>query len=121
MPVRIVLSAPTSPVATIIPTSFTGSGDVIQSRGGHSLVELVVALLLLELIGGAALAAAFTVERTGRRAEAGAATDLARWQRFRAVDTLDSCINAPMPDTLAFDFAATTERPAFRAVQRCGH
>ena len=93
---------------------------LLATRGGHSLVELIVALLLLEVIGGAALATAFTAERIGRHAAAGAVTDMARWQGYRGAELDSTCVEAAAPDTQPLAFAATAERPPLRLTARCG-
>jgi hypothetical protein len=90
------------------------------SRRGESLVELIIALLILEIAGAGALAAAFTVERLGRHAAGGAAEDAARWQAYRERETASECVAAPAPDTVPLAFPATPDRPAFITEQRCG-
>ena len=89
-------------------------------RRGASLVELVVALLLLELAGAAALAAALTADRLGRRAGRGTAVDAARWEEYRRAETAASCRGEPAPRLTALQFPATPERESLAVVVRCG-
>jgi len=90
------------------------------SRRGESLVELLIALLILEIAGAGALAAALTVERLGRHAARGAADDATRWQAYRAGEMTSACVLAPAPDTVPLTFLATPDRPALVTEQRCG-
>jgi hypothetical protein len=89
-------------------------------RRGESLVELIVALVLLELAGAAALATALTAERLDRHATRGAAVDAMRWESYRALETLPSCTGSPAPDTIAILFPVTPDRPGLETVFRCG-
>ena len=91
-----------------------------RSTRGDSLVELIVALVILEIVGAAALAAAFTVERLNRRSSDGAATDAARWHDYRAAETSPGCVAAARPDSVPLAFTATVARPALSALIRCG-
>jgi Tfp pilus assembly protein PilV len=92
----------------------------VRWRRGESLIELIVALVILELIGATALAGALAVERLDRHAARGTADDAARWQSYRARETLPSCTGAPAPDTIALFFPATPDRPGLATVLRCG-
>ncbi|MES2305561.1 MAG: hypothetical protein V4558_08635 [Gemmatimonadota bacterium] len=89
-------------------------------RKGSSLVELVVALLLLELAGAAALAAALTADRLGRRAQSASATDADRWERYRAAETAASCRNAAAPRATSLLLPESADRDSLRLVVRCG-
>lgn len=91
-----------------------------MSRRGESFIELLVALLILEVAGAAALAAAFTAERFGRHATAGAAVDAARWRDYRTAETMLACAGAPVPDTVTLLFPATPDRQSFATAVRCG-
>lgn len=93
---------------------------LVLSRRGETLIELIVALVVLELAGAAALAAALTAERLDRHATRGAAEDAARWQRYRELETLPSCVNAPVPDTIPLVFPPTVDRPTLPTAGRCG-
>lgn len=92
----------------------------VRRRRGESLIELIVALVILELVGAAALGAALAVERLDRHAARGTADDVARWQTYRARETLPSCTGAPALDTIALLFPATPDRPDLATVLRCG-
>ncbi|MES2124139.1 MAG: hypothetical protein V4503_05570 [Gemmatimonadota bacterium] len=92
----------------------------MADRAGTTLIELVVALLLLELVGAAALAAAFTADRLGRRVATGAATDLARWEAYRAAEVTGACRGAAAPDTIVLRFSATAGRDSLTTRVRCG-
>ena len=92
----------------------------IFSRRGDSLVELIVALLILELVGAAALAAALTVERLGRHASQGAAEDAERWRSYREAETQPACVNLSAPDTVSLVFPPSPDRPGLATVLRCG-
>jgi Tfp pilus assembly protein PilV len=91
-----------------------------RRRRGESLIELIVALVILEVVGAASLAAALAVERLGRHAAHGAADDAARWHDYRARETEAACAGAPVPDSVPLVFPQTTDRPAFEALLRCG-
>jgi hypothetical protein len=91
-----------------------------MSRRGDSLIELIVALLVLELAGAAALATALAAERLSRHGTGGARDDVARLSTYRAGETDSACVHAATADTVAFDFPATADRPALHLVWRCG-
>ncbi|MEO5799791.1 MAG: hypothetical protein ABIZ70_08955 [Gemmatimonadales bacterium] len=90
------------------------------SRRGSSLVELVVALLLLEVAGAAALAAALTADRLGRRAQAGSATDASRWARYRETESSSGCRGAATPTATLLMLPAAPDRDSLQVVVRCG-
>ena len=90
------------------------------SRRGESLVELIVALVLLELAGSLALATALTAEHLARRAASASVTDAERWQEYRTRELQPGCAAALAPDTVPLRFPPTSDRPAFATVVRCG-
>lgn len=92
----------------------------MKSERGVSLVELVVALLLLELAGAAALAAALTAERLGGRAARGAEVDARRWEVYRGAETAASCRGEAVPRVAPLRLPATAERESLLVVVRCG-
>lgn len=92
----------------------------VRCRRGESLIELIVALVILEVVGAASLAAALAVERLGRHAEHGGAVDAARWHDYRARETDTACVSAATPDSVPLTFAPTADRPAFETLLRCG-
>src|SRR5690348_2741510 len=87
----------------------TESG-MLSSRG-ESLIELIVALVLLEIAGTLALAGALSVERAGHRADLGAAVDRQRWEQYRQAEVAPPCSAAPQPTVVTQTFPATSERP----------
>lgn len=89
-------------------------------RRGGSLIELVVALLLLELVGAAALAAALAADRLGRRAAKGATADQQRWEAYRQAEVASPCRGDSLPRASALLLPATPERAALAASVRCG-
>lgn len=93
---------------------------MFKTRDGVSLVELLVALLLLELAGAAALTTAFTTHRLNRSIAAGTTTDLERWSLVRAAEADSSCRNSPIPVARSFPLVATSSRPALTVTLRCG-
>jgi hypothetical protein len=92
----------------------------VRSRCGETLIELIVALVVLELAGAAALATALTAERLDRHAARGAAEDAARWERYRVLETLPLCVNLPQPDTMPLVFPQIVDRPTLATTARCG-
>ncbi len=93
----------------------------IRSRHGESLVELIVALVVLEIVGAASLAGALITERLGRHAATGSAVDAARWHDYRTRETDSACVNSGLPDSVPLVFPATPERSMLVTVVRCGH
>jgi hypothetical protein len=90
------------------------------SHRGESLIELIVALVILEIVGAAALAAALTVAHIDRHASAGAADDATRWHDYRVAETAPDCVAASAPDTVPLSFPATADRPPLETLIRCG-
>ena len=91
-----------------------------RSLQGESLVEFIVALVILEIVGAAALAAALTVARVNRHATNGAADDAARWHDYRSAESAAGCVDAVLPDSVPLRFLATTDRPPLETLLRCG-
>ena len=87
---------------------------------GESLIELIVALVVLEIIGAAALAAALTAARIDRHAVGGAVDDASRWHDYRAAETAAECVGALTPDSVPLVFPATPDRPPLATALRCG-
>ena len=90
------------------------------SRRGDSLVELIVALVILEVVGAAALAAALTIEHLNRHAVRGSADDVTRWHDYRVAETEDGCVAALAPDSTPLIFAPTPDRPLLQTAVPCG-
>ena len=91
-----------------------------RSKNGESFIELLVALVILEIVGAAALAAALTVARVNRHAANGAADDAARWHDYRAAESVSGCVDAVLPDSIPLRFLATSDRPPLETLLRCG-
>jgi Tfp pilus assembly protein PilX len=91
-----------------------------HSRRGVSLIELLVALLLLELTGVAALLAILTTERVARRAAAGARDDPARWRGYREAEVSLTCADSSAFRGAPLSFPATPARPTLDVVVACG-
>jgi Tfp pilus assembly protein PilX len=89
-------------------------------RRGATLLELLVALLLLDLIGLAALSAALTADRLGRRLGLVAQTDAERWARLRAAEVAPDCADTLAPRLGSVSWPATAGRPAATLALRCG-
>ena len=87
---------------------------------GESLIELIVALVILELAGAAALATALMAVRLDRHATRGAADDANRWERYRTQEITPACTGAPLADTVPLLLPATPDRPSFPTALRCG-
>jgi hypothetical protein len=87
---------------------------------GTTLTELLVALLLLELAGLGALAAALTADRIGRHVGLAARTDVERWTALRAAEVAPSCADSGAPRTGSVSWPGNAARPAVTVVIRCG-
>ncbi len=92
----------------------------LTSRRGESLVELIVALVLLEIAGTLALAAALSTERLSRHAAFGSAEDQRRWEVYRAAELAPACTSARAPTAVPLTLPATPDRPALATTLRCG-
>ncbi len=91
-----------------------------RPRAGATLAELLVALVLLELAGLGALAAALTADRIGRRAGLAARTDAERWSALRAAEVAPSCADSGAARAIALSWPGNAVRPAATVVVRCG-
>jgi type II secretory pathway pseudopilin PulG len=91
-----------------------------MARRGTSLVELLVALQLLQVVGTAALATAFLATRLAARAQRGIATDRLRRDAVHGIAAAPACRHAVPPTTLDLTLPATPERPALAVRLRCG-
>lgn len=87
---------------------------------GVTLVELIVALLVLELAGLIAVTAALQVGRTHGRLAQGVALDLARLDTLTARQTDSACRAAPAPAAVPLLLPAGRGRPALATSVRCG-
>jgi len=91
----------------------------MPGRAGLSLVELVVAVLLIELAAVAALGTMLRVERQAQRTARGATADLARWHAYHQAWRSAPCTGGS-PLAVLLDLPATPDRPAFPAILQCG-
>lgn len=94
--------------------------SLATNRHGTSLVEVLVALTILTMAGAATHAAMILVERMGRQAAAGSATDRLRWETVQAAATAPACRHAAAPTAIPLTLPATAERPVLTAWIRCG-
>lgn len=94
----------------------------IGSRGrvGMALVEVLVALAVLELVAIALLAALLAVQRLDRAARIRAATDLGRRDTIALEAASPACRTAPAATTVPLLLPAAPGRPALAATIRCG-
>ncbi len=91
-----------------------------QSLCGTSLIELIVALLLLEFAGMIAVTAALQVGRTRIRLAEGAAFDLARLDSLAQVEVDSGCRAAAVPTAVHVILPSGHGRPALDAGVGCG-
>lgn len=87
---------------------------------GVSLVELVVALVILELAVLGALGGAVHAELVRRRAADGARADAARWEAWHGASRAPSCLASGAPAARALTLPATAGRAPLPAVIGCG-
>lgn len=91
-----------------------------RARAGTSLIELLVALVLLDLLALGTLHSVLTTHRIARAVAAGAAVDVARLVQVRAAAADPGCRSAPSPTLRSLSLAGGPTRPAFTVVIRCG-
>lgn len=89
-------------------------------RRGTTLIELIVALLLLEFAGLIAVTAALQVGRTRTRLQQGAAFDLARLDTVALIGADSSCRRAVVPTALQVVLPPGRGRPALDTRVGCG-
>ncbi len=91
-----------------------------SSRRGTSLLELLVALTLVELAAGAWLASALTTARLDRASRIRAATDLARHDSVAIRAAAPACRGAATPGSARVVLPASPGRPPLVVLLRCG-
>jgi Tfp pilus assembly protein PilX len=91
-----------------------------RARAGTSLIELLVALVLLDLLAIGTLHSVLTTHRIARTVAAGAAVDIARLGQVRAASSDPACRSAPSPTLRTLSLAGGPTRPANTVVVRCG-
>lgn len=93
---------------------------VRAARGGTSLVELLVALVLLGIAGVWVLGAALAVTRLDRQARSRSRTDLGRRDTLAALTAAPDCRSGDTPRATAVVLPADSGRPALTTTIRCG-
>lgn len=91
-----------------------------RDHRGTSLVELIVALLLLELAGAMALVGAVTVRRVDRRTAQRSAAQEARWARYHEAELAPACTEAGSPAATPILLGDGRNGPPLQATIRCG-
>ena len=92
----------------------------MRSTRGFSLIEAVVALLILEVAVVVTIGALVQVELLRRRAASGAAADAARWQAWHGALLAPSCRGASVPVAVPLTLPGSAHRPALPATLSCG-
>ncbi len=87
---------------------------------GTTLIELIVALLILEFAGLIAVTAALQVGRTRIHLQEGAAFDLARLDTVALVAADSACRDAAVPTAVHVVLPSGIGRPIVDARVRCG-
>ena len=90
-----------------------------MSRHGMSLVELLVAVVILEVAIVSAIGAVIMVERVRRSTLAGASVDAARWSAWQAAERSAAC-RAGAAAAAPFTLPSSPERSALHATLACG-
>ncbi|MEO5826043.1 MAG: hypothetical protein ABIR59_09160 [Gemmatimonadales bacterium] len=88
-------------------------------RRGVSLVELVVAVLLLNVVTMASLSAMLAVERMSRDTTARSRVDAERWQAWHNSERAPACVSGP-PAAASLVLPATPGRAPLALTLRCG-
>lgn len=94
--------------------------SIRSSRHGVTLAEMLVALLLLQLAGIGALAAALTADRIGRRVGLAGRTDAERWAALRAAEIAAGCADSGAARSGTVVWPSNAVRPAATLLVRCG-
>ena len=87
---------------------------------GLSLIELLVAVVIIEVAALGALGAAFQVARLNAHATRAAAIDAARWATWQGASMAPSCRDAAQPIATPLMLPAAPPRTALPAVLSCG-
>lgn len=83
------------------------------------MVELVVAVLLLELVVVASVSAMIAIERISRESTARSRVDSERWQAWHDSERGPACTGGP-PAAAALVFPASPGRASLAVALRCG-
>lgn len=92
----------------------------IAPHSGTTLVELLIALVLLDLLAVTTLHAVLQTRRIAKRVAATTAVDLARLDAVRQAAAAPSCRDAATPSLLSLALPAHPDRPAMVVQLRCG-
>lgn len=92
----------------------------MRGTSGFSLIEAVVALVILEVAVVVTIGALLQVELLRRRASGGAAADAARWQAWHGAQHATTCRAATVPAAVPLTLPASTNRPVLAATLSCG-
>ena len=87
---------------------------------GLTLIELLVALILLQLTGAAVLAAVLTAERSSRHVASGVRTDAVRWTAYHAAEGDPACHDTGAPRADQQLFAGEEGRAPLPVTLGCG-
>ncbi len=91
----------------------------MSGRRGVSLVELVVAVLLLNVVIMASLSAMLSVERISRDSTTRSRIDAERWQAWHDSERSPACVSGP-PTATRFVLPAGPGRAPLALALRCG-
>ncbi len=91
----------------------------MSARRGVSLVELVVAVLLLNVVIMASLSAMLAVERISRDSTARSSVDAERWQAWHDSERAPACASGP-PAAIPLTLPASPGRAPLALALRCG-
>jgi type II secretory pathway component PulJ len=89
-------------------------------RSGTSLLEMLVALVLLELLAVGTMHAVLQTQRIARRVAAGGAVDVARLEAVRQAAAAPDCRDAAEPRVASINLPAAAQRPAMVVQVPCG-
>lgn len=92
----------------------------IVPSAGTSLIELLVALVLLEILAVATLHSVLHTQRIARTVAATGAIDMARLETVRIAAADPGCRDAPTATIRALALPAEPRRPATTVLLRCG-
>ena len=93
---------------------------LFRCRSGASLLEMLIALVLLDLLAIATLHSVLATQRIARGVAAGAAIDMTRLETFRFAAADPGCRESPSATLRALSLAAHPHRPAMTVMFRCG-
>lgn len=92
----------------------------IPYTAGTSLLEVIVALVLLEFLAVATLHSVLHTQRLARTIAATGAVDIARLESVRVAAAHPGCRDAAVPTLVPLALDAAPRRPAITVLLRCG-